>query len=193
MKAIDYLSRVEPIAQALFAALHATDEKEREERKYFEPKFEYLKFQFEHWSQIEEYDDERLNYAHSRAGEAHQALLLIDTAGASAAGAIIQIAKLCISMAWEAPARFEKGRLIGSQPLANVIWHARNQALHFEEGAPKNKDTRECLEKLSKEVGLDCGQLNQSPRSLARQIVKILEWENYEMFSKDMHALLSEA
>jgi hypothetical protein len=73
MKAIDYLSRVEPIVRALFAALHAADKKELGERKYLEPKFEYLKFQFEHWSQSEEYNAEPLNYAHSRAGEAHQA------------------------------------------------------------------------------------------------------------------------
>jgi len=193
VRAVEYLGRVEPVCRSMFDALHAAEHQAENERRYLEPQFEYLRFQFEHWSQIEEYDDQRLNYAHSRAGEAHQALLLIDTAAAAAAGSILQIAKLCISMAWPSTDRFSKGRMVGSQHLSRVIWQARNQALHFEEGMPRDRRTRECIEALSVEVGLDIRQLAETPRSLAKDVVGLLGWHSYEGFARDMCAMLDEA
>lgn len=193
MRAVDYLSKVEPVCQSMFEAIRAAEISSASERRYLEPKFEYLKFQFESWSQIEDYDDLRLNYAHSRVGEAHQALLLIDTAAAAAAGAILQVVKLCVSMAWPRDERMQKGRLVGSQHLSCVIWHARNQALHFDEGVPNNANTKLCMELLAAETELKYHQLDEFPRSLAIEVIRILGWINYEAFARDMVELFREA
>lgn len=178
MKAVEYLSTIEPITVALFTALGDAERKREEKHRYLEPKSRYL---------------ERLNYAHSRA-EAHQALLLIDGASAAAAGAVLQIARLCISIRdWPEDQRPHKGRKIGSQALASVIWYSRNQAVHFEEGDPKSKKTRHCLDLLHKECGLEIGNLDATPRrSLARQVINLLGWHSYELFAKDMVTLLAE-
>jgi hypothetical protein len=192
MKAVDYLSCIEPVVVSLFNALLDAESRRESEQRYLEPKFRYLSYQFSHWSQVEEHDDERLNYTHSRAREAHQALLLIDSASAAAAGAILQVARLCVSMAWTNDQSQLKGRRVGTQALASVIWHTRNQALHFEDGIPKNEKTRACLEMLHNECGLDTAQLDSIPRSLARQVIGILGWHSYELFAKDMVALLAE-
>ncbi|MGZ8216910.1 hypothetical protein [Methylomagnum sp.] len=191
MKPIDYLAKVESTVFALFQAIAAADEKAAAEHKVLSPMFDYYSYEFERWSHIEEYDDERLNYVHSRAAEAREALLLINTASAAASGAILQISKQCISMAWPKNIRLTKGRLIGSQRLSEIIWYARNQALHFETGN-LNKDTKQSIELLGQEFGLDLAGLDHNPRSLARDVISLLGWKNYEIFAREMVDLLEE-
>lgn len=192
MRPVDYLGHVEPILCTLFHALHQADERAFAKHRVLDPMLRYHRYQIQRWSKPEEYDAERLTYAHASEQEAHQALLLINTASSSAASAILQTAKQCIAMAWPGADRLKKGRDVGSQPLASVIWHARNQALHFEEGLPKNEHTLACLKVLSREFELDVAVLATSPRSLARDIVALLEWHDYRSFANDMIALLNE-
>ena len=192
MKPIDYLSKIEPVVQSQFSSIVAAERILYDERKYIEPEFDYYKFQFEQWSNLEEVDDLRVQYAHSRMGEAYQSLLLADIACAAAASAILQTAKQCVSMAFPGSARLSKGRSVGvSQPLSAVIWHARNHALHFEEGwPPKNRETEKSLLLLQDEAGLNVKILGHTTKSLAYEILKILGWHSYELFAKDMVALL---
>ena len=179
---------------ALFDALVQSDRRAVEEQKVAGPEFHYYQYQFERWSQIEEYDEpERLNATYARVAEAQQALLLIGTASSAAAGSVLQIARLCISMAWQKEHRLSKGRLIGSQPISSVIWHTRNQALHFEDGVPQNQQTTRCLELLRDEVGLDISKLEETPRSLARDVIALLGWHSYYPFATDMVTLLKES
>jgi hypothetical protein len=162
------------------------------ERKCIEPEFDYYKYQYEQWTNLEEVDDMRVQYAHSRMGEAYQSLLLVDTACAAAASAVLQTAKQCISMTWAGKDRFAKGRAIGSQYISAVIWHARNHALHFEEGWPlKNSETQHSLLLLQNEMGLNVDMLQHITKSLAYEIIKILGWNSYGNFANDMHDLLS--
>ncbi len=136
VKPIDYLTRIEPIIVMQFNAIVSAEKILYAERKCIEPEFDYYKYQYEQWTNLEEVDDMRVQYAHSRMGEAYQSLLLVDTACAAAASAVLQTAKQCISMTWAGKDRFAKGRAIGSQYISAVIWHSRNHALHFEEGWP---------------------------------------------------------
>lgn len=191
MKPIDYLSKVEPIVIALFDALAHAERRSAEEHKILAPKREFHKYQSERFLQSAGYDDERSKSHGKKVAEANEALLLIHTATSAAAGGVLQIAKQCISMAWtEEENRFNKGRLMGSQHLSSVIWHARNQALHFEEGVSKNTGTRQCIDRLHSELGLDNSDLGSKPRSLAKDVIALLEWHSYENFAKDMGVML---
>jgi len=52
----------------------------------------------------------------------------------SIAGAILQIAKQGMVVAHGGLAKCPTGRSVGAEVLRTVIWQARNQALHWEEG-----------------------------------------------------------
>ncbi|MFD2111098.1 hypothetical protein [Thiorhodococcus fuscus] len=162
------------------------------EKWVFEPQRQYYSYIFEHRAAIESYDDETLDHYYGKLAEAHKALLLANVAVGAVAGAILQVARQCISLAWPASdGRMKKGRLVGSQYLSSVIWHARNQALHFEEGMPTNPNTKQSLQLLSQEFGIQIKSLNESPRVLAVEIFEVLGWGGYEDYAKDMVEMLT--
>lgn len=190
MKPIDYLSKIEPIVITLFQVLVHAERRAAEEHKIWKPMREFHEYHSERFSQSAGDDDERSKSHGKKVAEANQTLLLIHTATAAAAGGVLQIARQCISMVWtEEENRFNKGRLLGSQHLSSVIWHARNQALHFEEGVSKNAGTRQCIDQLHNELGLDNSDLRLRPRSLAKDVIALLGWHSYESFAQDMNAL----
>lgn len=192
MKPIDYLSKIEPIVIALFDALSHAERSAAEEQKIWEPMREFHEYHSECFSQTEWYDHEQRKSHDEKIAQANESLLLIHTATAAAAGGVLQIAKQCISIAWtEKENRFNKGRLLGSQHLSFVVWHARNQALHFEEGIPKNIQTRQCFDLLHSELRLDNSDLGSKPRSLANNVIVLMGWQSYENFAKDMRIMLA--
>jgi hypothetical protein len=82
--------------------------------------------------------------------------------------------------------------MVGSQNLSAVIWHARNQALHFEEGAPKNEHTKTSIGLLSAELGIDISNLDENPRPLSVEVFRVLEWQEYESYARDMVKMVEE-
>lgn len=193
MKPVQFLSKVEPIVISMFNAMAQTDMQSCSIRELFEPQKRHYEYIFNYRQLVEEYDGETQNYYFGKLAEAHQELLLINTASSSAAGSILQVAQQCISMAWNKnELRLNKGKEIGSQKLSNIVWHGRNQALHFEEGVPTNPETRKCIEALSKEFELNIESLAKHPRSLAREILTILGWDSYQRFAEDMVNMLNE-
>jgi len=191
MKPVEYLGKVEPIVIALFEAILASERKASQEHLLYWAKHEYHCHQLEYDSETAGDDDKKRHHA-SQAAEAKEELLLINAASAAACGAVLQIAQQCIAMAWPEPAvRQRKGRLLGSQALSAVICNARNQALHFEEGNLRN-GTKGCIDLLHKELKLDTLDLSGTRRSLAKDILSLLGWHSYELFAKDMVALLAE-
>lgn len=190
MKPVEYLSKIEPIVIALFDALIHAERRAQGEHNILAPMLEYHKYQLVSLSQTNEYDNASIIYSDKKVADAREALFLIHTASEAAASAVLQIAKQCVSMAWPiGEHKFNKGRLVGSQPLSSVIWHARNQALHFEDGK-SYPATKKCLNLLQSELGLDISNLKSKPRSLAKDIFKLLEWHSYVNFADDMKALL---
>jgi len=177
---------------SLFEALQTADMRAEMELRYLEPAYRHYSFEFECQSSLARYDGERLNHYNLRATEAREALLLIDTASASVAGAILQTSRQCVSMAWPKE-RLNKGRLVGSQTLSSVIWYTRNQALHFEDGIPNNPNTLKCIELLEVEMGLQSTGLDHTSRSLARDVIRILGWVDYASYAKDMVRLLEKS
>ncbi|WP_135554643.1 hypothetical protein [Paenibacillus cymbidii] len=96
------------------------------------------------------------------------------------AGAILQIAKQGISIAYGKLNSCPNGRSIKGEFLKNIIWQARNQSLHYEEGK-FNKDVQECFKSLG---------ITLSNKNLAMDIIYLLEWDNYETYKSDMQSLL---
>lgn len=187
-----YLARVEPVVMAFYEALRQAEIAACAERVYLEPEYEYRRYQFEIAESMDDFDDSRLKYMHGRAAEAHEAILLLDTAAAAAAGAVLQTAKQCITLAWpDETIRLTKGRVIGkTQPLSAVIWYGRNQDQHFDEGFPMHKKTRNCINKLAEEAGLNIDHIGIRPRSLAKDILQIIGWIDYGSYVKGMNELL---
>lgn len=190
MQPVEFLSHVEPSVQALFAAMRNADSMRKSAVRFLEPAYRAQKFEAERWSLVSSTNENHV--AQLQVANSLTAIVLADTAAAASAGAILQIAKQCIVMAWLPEARLTKGRKVGSQSLSAVIVYSRNQAQHFEEGPKRNDKTEECIQKLSQEMGLDISTLLATPRSLARDIVRILNWESYEMFASDLFRLFQE-
>lgn len=76
-----------------------------------------------------------------------------------------------------------EGRQIGSLGLDEVIWQARNQALHWEDGK-FNDSVVKCFEKLRDNCDKVFAEYQQ--RSLAYEIVQLLGWHATEDFMRDM-------
>jgi hypothetical protein len=77
------------------------------------------------------------------------------------------------------------GREIAGLTLHEIIWQSRNQALHWEEGS-FNPSVRRCFERL--------GTVNTifeqyEARSMAYEVVCLLEWRSTEDFIRDMRLL----
>jgi hypothetical protein len=191
MEPIDFLLRVEPMTMRLFESYRHARIAAENERWVLVPQKQYYAYIFEHRASIEECDDETLKHNYGKLAGVHKALLLADVAAGAVAGAILQVARQCVSIAWPAPhGRMEKGRMVGKQHLSSVIWHARNQSLHFEEGMPTNSNTKKSVQLLSEEYGIQIDNLSESPRSLAVEVFEILEWSSYENYAKDMVEML---
>lgn len=74
------------------------------------------------------------------------------------------------------------GRILSGMPLHEVIWQARNQALHWEDGS-FHPPTVNCFEKLAMTDPI-FGQYKC--RSLAYEVVLLLGWKSPEDFHSDM-------
>lgn len=97
-------------------------------------------------------------------------------------GALLQIAKQGISIVHQGLGNAPNGRIIKGQPLKNIIWQARNQSMHFEDGRYR-------------QGVIDCFQLLNIPLSntnLAKEIINLLEWDCYEAYIADMVQILIE-
>lgn len=105
------------------------------------------------------------------------------------AGAIFQVAKQGISLVNNRLAAAPDGRFIGSAALKVIIWQARNQAMHFEEGAPK-QPVKDLFAILEAEQGLQFSLAAHGAQSRAKQVLDLLGWHDYPAYLADMTLLL---
>src|SRR5258705_8470239 len=111
----------------------------------------------------------------------------------SQSGTLLQYAKQGISLVHQAAfnangtarglAQCPQGRLIGSQPLRDVIWQGRNHAIHWEEGNP-HPAVEACFNTLIADFGPSFADYRT--RNLAFEIVQELDWRSYPKFRDDM-------
>lgn len=104
------------------------------------------------------------------------------------AGAVLQIAKLVISVVWGTLEKCPNGRPVSTQNLKTVIWQGRNQSMHYDEaGKPP---LIECFKCLHKDFGERFDLTARPSENLALDVIKVLEWHDYEAFEKDLRSLL---
>jgi hypothetical protein len=102
------------------------------------------------------------------------------------ASSLLQYARQGISVVHGDPKACPNGRSIGTQALKTVIWQARNQASHWEEGSPF-QPVSTCFDALA--VEFDPVFLEYKQRNLAFEIINLLDWKDYEAFKADLLSL----
>jgi hypothetical protein len=109
-------------------------------------------------------------------------------ARATLCGSLLQIAKQGISTAYgglNGPA----GRVVGSQPIRDIIWQARNQAMHFEEPRPLKPRVQQCFSALASDLQRpEFREYHQ--RNLAFEVIDALGWDSYAHYEQDIRSLL---
>lgn len=103
---------------------------------------------------------------------------------AALSGSLLQFAKQGLSVQFGkhregCPA----GREIAGLPLNELIWQARNQALHWEEGNPHPPVTK-CFDALA--ANIDEKFAAYKDRSLAYDVICLLGWKTTDDFVRDM-------
>lgn len=80
--------------------------------------------------------------------------------------------------------------------LSDLIVAARNQSLHYEEGLDNNNNeavfnTLHAYDNNNFELitKADIRSNGKQPKNFARDIIKLLEWNNYEKFTADMESI----
>lgn len=101
----------------------------------------------------------------------------------SLAGTLLQHAKQGISLTHGNLANCPDGRLIGSQSLANIVWQARNQALHWEDHKFR-PPVEQCFDKLAREVNPKFA--DYTSRNMAADVLDLLQWKDFDSFKQDI-------
>ena len=110
-------------------------------------------------------------------------------------GSMLQFAKQGISISYPVetkglPETCPPGREIGSECLSNIIWQARNHAIHYEESPNHNQSVKDCFSNLENEFGEKLSLSKNPGMNLSKEIIdNILKWSTYEAFENDMQSL----
>ncbi len=103
-------------------------------------------------------------------------------------GAVLQIAKQGISIV-HGGLTGPLGRPVGRVALRDVVWQARNQAIHSEEGNFRQPIVQ-VFAALEADFGSDFSLTQHLQQSRAKQVLKLLEWQSYDNYARDMESLL---
>ena len=138
-----------------------------------------------HWDTYFGPDKDRYHKQHE-TDAARQKLEAHQISIAALAGSLLQFAKQGISIKY-GPEKIgcPEGRLINAIELREVIWHGRNQSLHWEEGEFR-KPVTQCFERL---INVDPVFSGYKTKNMAYEIVKYLQWKNFTDFEGDMMLL----
>jgi hypothetical protein len=106
-------------------------------------------------------------------------------------GNLLENTKKGISIIYGKPNKWPKGKNVGSQALSFLIHQSRNQSTHIDEaiknGKFKNSNISHCFKLLKKEI--DNIFADFLKRDMAFEIIKMLDWTNYEKFRLDIETI----
>lgn len=102
---------------------------------------------------------------------------------------LLQIAKQGISTVRNTLSNCPSGRNIGSEILKNVIWQARNQAIHCEEGNP-HPPVKQCFSNLTNDFGVNFDITINPTHNKSKEVIDLLKWKEYKNYELDMISLL---
>lgn len=202
----DYLNDTEHATRELFKILIAEKEKLAElkgELSNLKKHFEFLREDFNTYEEYEDYDNlklmDRFHKMARKKDEVEQVKRDISSLETTISNnqvsyqaigmSILQIAKQGISKVHGNPNNCPAGRSIAGENLKNIIWQARNQSIHHEEGN-YNRNVESCFNSLK--VGFGDGfDLNQHANSNLSVIVieEVLEWNTFDDYYQDMITL----
>ncbi|MGN7292395.1 hypothetical protein [Rhizobium sp. SAFR-030] len=103
-------------------------------------------------------------------------------------GALLQLAKQGISLVHGSLNACPNGRMLANTSLKEVVWQARNQAIHYEEGNFRQAVTT-VFSDLEASFGQEFSLSQHVGQSRARQVTKLLGWTAYDNYSTDMKLL----
>ena len=106
----------------------------------------------------------------------------------SICGAILQITKQGISIVHGSLENAPTGRMIGTVALKSVVWQARNQAIHFEEGNFR-QPVVQVFQELEAAFGPAFSLQIHLGQSWAKQVVDLLAWNSYQAYLSDVRQL----
>lgn len=115
-------------------------------------------------------------------------ILAKETSVQALAGAVLQIAKQGIAVVRGDLATCPPGRSVGRDTLKNVIWQGRNQSMHWEENA-FHPPVITCFANLHLDFGSEFRLPTTAPRSLAKQVLRVLGWTDYKSYEHDLVSL----
>ena len=98
-------------------------------------------------------------------------------------GTILQFGKQGLSLVYGAKAKVPAGRMVGSQPLKEIIWEARNHYMHWEEENPKPACVA-CMDKLN--VEFQDRVHDYRTANVSAEVLEILGWDNFDSFADDL-------
>lgn len=104
------------------------------------------------------------------------------------AAAILQIAKQGISIVYGEQKYAPEVRKIGTVAVRDIIWQARNQALHYEDGT-FSKAVTGLFATLETEQGMQFSLTQHAKQTRAKQILGLLGWSGYDAYLADVTIL----
>lgn len=139
-----------------------------------------------HWDTYFGVDKKRY-YKDQELQELTNSLAAKEISLSALAGSLLQYAKQGIALQYGRQKHgCPAGRSIGSQPLSEVIWQARNQAIHWEDGT-FTPPVENCFNKLAAEVDPAFGDFKN--RNLAYNVVTSLGWRTFADLERDLLSL----
>lgn len=106
----------------------------------------------------------------------------------SICGALLQITKQGISLVHGSRTNAPAGRVIGTENIRDIIWQARNQAIHYEDGT-FNQSVTNLFQQLETSHGSKFSLTMHVHQSRAKQIIMLLDWRTYSQYYSDMKLL----
>lgn len=139
-----------------------------------------------HWDTYFGVDKERY-YKDQELQRVTDSLAARELSVGALAGSLLQFAKQGIALQYGRNKKgCPSGRNLGSQGVSEVIWQARNQASHWEDGVFSTL-VNECFDKLATEV--DPRFADYKVRNLAYDVVSMLDWREFADFETDLLSL----
>jgi hypothetical protein len=138
-----------------------------------------------HWDNYFGEDKERFQKSEERQRLEDQIEAHAFSVG-SLSAALLQYAKQGISLVHGGLTACPNGRTIGTQSLKSVVWQARNQAIHWEEGNARPA-VQQVFNSMTQEVDAKFAEFQG--RNMAYDVVELLGWKTLDEFRADMLAL----
>lgn len=126
----------------------------------------------------EENDTEKLERALSNIGTTVESM-------SGLAGAVLQIGKQSLSLRYSGKPNLPEARKIGSLNIVEVIWEGRNHAMHWDEGAPREK-----VKNMLNSLAADLNIAIESGKNNCLSILGALGWKAPEAVISDLKLLV---